>query len=90
LVESAFRFSWLFEHDLFRKPVSTLGSSPRAGFFGIMLPGIGAAATGRNNEFQKKIPRAAGRRQRRNTALTITERRPRWCAQIAEMRGFAR
>jgi hypothetical protein len=37
LVESAFRFSWLLEHDLFRKPVSTLGSSPRAGFFGIML-----------------------------------------------------
>src|SRR5205807_1266532 len=29
--------SVLFEHDLFRKPVSTLGSSPRAGFFGIML-----------------------------------------------------
>jgi hypothetical protein len=27
----------LFEHDLIRKPVSTLGSSPRAGFFGIML-----------------------------------------------------
>jgi hypothetical protein len=26
-----------FEHDLFRKPVSTLGSSPRAGFFGITL-----------------------------------------------------
>jgi hypothetical protein len=25
------------EHDLFRKPVPTLGSSPRAGFFGIML-----------------------------------------------------
>src|SRR5262245_59841288 len=24
-------------HDLFRKPESTLGSSPRAGFFGIML-----------------------------------------------------
>jgi hypothetical protein len=29
--------SLLLEHDLFRKPVSTLGSSPRAGFFGIML-----------------------------------------------------
>src|SRR5262249_53879253 len=27
----------LFEHDLFRKPVSTPGSSPRASFFGIML-----------------------------------------------------
>jgi hypothetical protein len=24
-------------HDLFRKPVPTLGSSPRAGFFGIMV-----------------------------------------------------
>jgi hypothetical protein len=27
----------LLEHDLIRKPVSTLGSSLRAGFFGIML-----------------------------------------------------
>src|SRR3954464_11770768 len=27
----------LFEHDLFRKPVSTLGPSPRASVFGIML-----------------------------------------------------
>jgi hypothetical protein len=25
-----------FAHDLFRKPGSTLGSSPRASFFGIM------------------------------------------------------
>lgn len=25
------------EHDLVRKPVSTLGSGPRAGFCGIML-----------------------------------------------------
>src|SRR5215471_5773569 len=31
------RVSSLLEHDLFRKPVSTLGSSPRAGFFGITL-----------------------------------------------------
>jgi hypothetical protein len=28
---------FMFEHDLFRKPVSTPGSSPGAGFFGIML-----------------------------------------------------
>jgi hypothetical protein len=27
----------LVEHDLFGKPVPTLGSSPRAGFFQIML-----------------------------------------------------
>ena len=33
----ALRLDSLLEHDLFRKPVSTLGSSPRAGFFGIML-----------------------------------------------------
>jgi hypothetical protein len=26
-----------FEHDLIRKPVSILGSSPRTGIFGIML-----------------------------------------------------
>jgi hypothetical protein len=32
-----FRFSLLFEHDLFRKPATILGSSPRTGFFGIML-----------------------------------------------------
>jgi hypothetical protein len=28
---------FLFEQDLIRKPVSTLGSTQRAGFFGIML-----------------------------------------------------
>src|SRR5208282_6598791 len=31
------RNTLLFEHDLIRKPASTLGPSPRAGFFGIML-----------------------------------------------------
>ncbi len=34
---SVFRFSLFFEHDLVRKPVAILGSSPRTGFFGIML-----------------------------------------------------
>jgi len=28
---------FLVENDLFEKPASTLGSSPRAGFFRIML-----------------------------------------------------
>jgi hypothetical protein len=28
------------EHDLFGKPASTLGSSPRAGFFRIMLQAL--------------------------------------------------
>ena len=42
----------LIEHDLFRKPVTTRGSSPRANFFGIMLQSycvrkVGAA----NNAF---------------------------------------
>jgi hypothetical protein len=36
-IESIDTLASLFEHDLFRKPVSTLGSSPRASFFGIML-----------------------------------------------------
>jgi len=31
------RSTFLLEHDLFQKPMSTLGPSPRAGFFGIML-----------------------------------------------------
>jgi len=34
---SDLRSSILMEHDLFGKLVSTLGSSPRAGFFLIML-----------------------------------------------------
>ena len=34
----------MVEHDLFRKPVSTLGSSPRAGFFGIMLSAAALSA----------------------------------------------
>src|SRR5580700_7770364 len=37
IFESSSRSILLLEHDLFRKPVPTLGSSPRAGFFGIML-----------------------------------------------------
>src|SRR5580692_2869937 len=33
------RSSILMEHDLFGKPVSTLGSNPRADFFQLMLQG---------------------------------------------------
>jgi hypothetical protein len=36
-VESLTRSRFLMEHDLFGKSVTTLGSSPRAGFFRIML-----------------------------------------------------
>jgi len=45
------------EHDLFRKPVPILGSSPRTGFFGIMLwpEFIAEDAAGRHGLLKERL-----------------------------------
>ena len=76
MVRSASRSSFLFERDLFGKPDSTLGSSPRASFFRISSKAVKMkAATARRAAAASRASLGRWGRARSFSALVVDDRR---------------